>query len=177
MESNILNLLGLGNIDPAIFILALLALVLILLLIVIIQGCKISKVSKKFNKFMTGKDAKSLEDEIVDLFHENKMIRAENDKNRKDIQDINKRMQRTFQKGQHTGGRPGPGPLPEAPDFLPEAALTQTRQACLSGLGVGEGHSMCKDLRGRRQQREEASVTGALGGRCVQGNKAPEPGV
>ena len=46
-------------------------------------------------------------------------------------------MQRTFQKGQHTGGRPGPGPLPEAPDFLPEAALTQTRQACLSGLGVG----------------------------------------
>ena len=22
----------------------------------------------------------------------------------------------------------------------------------LSGLGVGEGHSMCKDLRGRRQQ-------------------------
>ena len=98
MESNILNLLGLGNIDPAIFILALLALVLILLLIVIIQGCKISKASKKFNKFMTGKDAKSLEDEIVDLFHENKMIRAENDKNRKDIQDINKRMQRTFQK-------------------------------------------------------------------------------
>jgi len=47
----------------------------------------------------------------------------------------------------------------------------------LSGLGVGEGHSICKDLRGRRQQREEASVTGALGGRCVQGNKAPEPGV
>ena len=98
MESNILNLLGLGNIDPAIFILALLALVLLLLLIVIIQGCKISKVAKKYNKFMSGKDAKSLEDELVDLFHENKLIRAENDKNRKDIQDINKRMQRTFQK-------------------------------------------------------------------------------
>ena len=98
MESNILNLLGLGNIDPAIFILALLVLVLLLLLIVIIQGCKISKVAKKYDKFMTGKDAKSLEDELVDLFHENKMIRAENDKNRKDIQDINKRMQRTFQK-------------------------------------------------------------------------------
>jgi len=98
MESNILNLLGLGSIDPAIFIIALLAMILILLLIVIIQGCKISKVAKKYNKFMSGKDAKSLEEEIVELFHENKFIRSENDKNRKDIHDINRRMQNTFQK-------------------------------------------------------------------------------
>lgn len=46
-------------------------------------------------------------------------------------------MQRTFQKGQGTGGRPGPEPLPEAHIFLPEAALTQTRHVYLSGLGVG----------------------------------------
>lgn len=46
-------------------------------------------------------------------------------------------MQRTFQKGQGTGGRPGPEPLPEAHIFLPETALTQTRHVDLSALGVG----------------------------------------
>ncbi|MBO4458258.1 MAG: DUF4446 family protein [Butyrivibrio sp.] len=98
MESNILNLLGLSNIDPAILLLAPMALILILLIIVIAQSCKISKVVKRYNKFMNGKEAKSLEEEIVELFNDNKRIRAENEKNHRDIQDINKRMQKTFQK-------------------------------------------------------------------------------
>ena len=46
-------------------------------------------------------------------------------------------MQRNFQKGQGTGGRPGPEPLTEIHVFPPETALTQTREVCLSGLGMG----------------------------------------
>lgn len=46
-------------------------------------------------------------------------------------------VQRNFQKGQGTGRRPGPEPLPEVHVFPPETALTQTREVCLSGLGVG----------------------------------------
>ena len=52
----------------------------------------------KYSKFMSGKDAKSMEEEITGLFHDNRLIRSENEKNRKDIIDINKRMERTFQK-------------------------------------------------------------------------------
>ena len=43
-----------------------------------------------------------------------------------------------------------------------------------SRLGRGEAHSLCKDLRGRRQQREEVSVSGAVEGQVCAGNKAPE---
>ncbi len=46
---------------------------------------------------MQGKEAQSLEEEIVGLFHDNRLIRSENEKNRKDIIDINRRMKNSFQ--------------------------------------------------------------------------------
>ncbi len=98
MESNILNAIGLGTLDPGILFIVLFALVIILLVLLIITNGKFRKLEKRYNKFMKGKEADSLEDEIVGLFHDNRMIRAENEKNRKDIIDINKRMNNTFQK-------------------------------------------------------------------------------
>ena len=95
MDSNILNALGL---DPGIYIIALAALVIILFILVIVQNGKYRKLEKKYNRFMQGKEAESLEEEIVGLFHDNRLIRSENEKNRKDINDINKRMVNTFQK-------------------------------------------------------------------------------
>ena len=64
----------------------------------IIQGSKFKKLEKKYNKFMKGKEAESLEDEIIGLFHDNRLIRSENEKNRKDIIDINRRLNHSFQK-------------------------------------------------------------------------------
>ena len=98
MNSEIFNSIGIGSLDPAIFILALLGLFIICIVVNIIQGNKLKKLTQKYEKFMQGKEAQSLEDEIVGLFHDNRVIRSENDKNRKDIQDINNRMSRTFQK-------------------------------------------------------------------------------
>ncbi|RKM58847.1 DUF4446 family protein [Butyrivibrio sp. CB08] len=98
MESNILNAIGLGTLDPGILFIVLFALVIILVVLLIITNGKFRKLERKYNKFMKGKEADSLEDEIVGLFHDNRMIRAENEKNRKDIIDINRRMNNTFQK-------------------------------------------------------------------------------
>lgn len=98
MGSNILNAIGLGTLDLGILFIVLFALVIILVVMLIITNTKFKKLERRYNKFMMGKEADSLEDEIVGLFHDNRMIRAENEKNRKDIIDINKRMNNTFQK-------------------------------------------------------------------------------
>ncbi|RKM61612.1 DUF4446 family protein [Butyrivibrio sp. XB500-5] len=98
MESQIFNSMGLGNLDPAILFFVLIGALLIMIIVSIVQTSRVKKLEKRYNKFMQGKEAESLEDEIVGLFHDNRLIRTENEKNRKDIQDINKRMQKTFQK-------------------------------------------------------------------------------
>ena len=98
MNSGIFSAIGLGNLDPAILFFVLIALVIVLFVLLIIQGNKFKKLEKKYNKFMKGKEAESLEDEIIGLFHDNRMIRSENEKNRKDIIDINKRLNHSFQK-------------------------------------------------------------------------------
>lgn len=98
MESQIFNSLGLGQLDPAILFFVMIGLMLILVIISIVQTSRVKKLEKRYNRFMKGKEAESLEDEIVGLFQDNRMIRSENEKNRKDIQSINKRMQNSFQK-------------------------------------------------------------------------------
>ncbi len=98
MNSGIFSAIGLGNLDPAILFLILIALVIVLFVLLILQGKKFNKLEKKYNRFMKGKEAESLEDEIVGLFHDNRMIRSENEKNRKDIIDINRRLNHSFQK-------------------------------------------------------------------------------
>ena len=98
MNSNIFNAIGLGKLDPALLFIILLVALIVLVVLVIVQNKKIKKLEKKYNKFMQGKEAGSLEDEIVGLFHDNRLIRSENEKNRKDIIDINKRLVNSFQK-------------------------------------------------------------------------------
>ncbi len=98
MNSGIFNAIGLGSLDPAILFIVLIALVILLFVLLIIQGNKFKKLEKKYNKFMKGKEAESLEDEIIGLFHDNRLIRSENEKNRKDIIDINRRLNHSFQK-------------------------------------------------------------------------------
>ena len=98
MNSNIFNAIGLGSLDPVILFIVMLVLIIVLIVLVVIQAKRFSKLEKKYNKFMKGKEADSLEDEIIGLFHDNRLIRSENEKNRKDIIDINRRMARTFQK-------------------------------------------------------------------------------
>ena len=53
---------------------------------------------KKYMSFMKGKSAKSLEDEIVGLFEDNKFIKSSVEKNKRDIRNLYKNMESAFQK-------------------------------------------------------------------------------
>ena len=98
MNNSFLNNLGLGSLDIGVVILVLCIIILILLVINITNICSINKLKKKYNKFMTGKNAKSLENEIIALFEDNKFIKSSIDKNKKDIRTLYKKMESTFQK-------------------------------------------------------------------------------
>ena len=95
MNSDIFSAIGL---DPAILFIVMLVLLILAFVLIIVQGNKLKNLERKYSKFMQGKEAESLEDEIVGLFHDNRLIRSENEKNRKDIIDINRRLNNSFQK-------------------------------------------------------------------------------
>ncbi len=98
MNSSFLSSLGLGNLDMGIVISVLCILVLILLILNIVNVCSIRKIKNKYRRFMTGKSAKSLENEIAGLFEDNKFIKTSIDKNKKDISILYKNMESAFQK-------------------------------------------------------------------------------
>ena len=98
MTSNLLQSIGRGGLDIAYVLIGMLVLIIILLVLIIIQFSKLNKLQKKYAKFMKGKDAKSLEQEIEGLYDDNDYIKQEAEKNRKDIKDIQKRMEYCYQK-------------------------------------------------------------------------------
>ena len=92
------TMIGMGNAELGIIILVLAVILLISLALNIITMCAIRKLNKKYQKFMKGKDAKSLEDEIAGLFEDNTFFRASIDKNKKDIRTLYKKLESTIQK-------------------------------------------------------------------------------
>ncbi len=98
MNSSFLSSFGLENLDMGIVISVLCILVLILLILNIVNICSIRKIKNKYRRFMTGKSAKSLENEIAGLFEDNKFIKTSIDKNKKDISILYKNMESAFQK-------------------------------------------------------------------------------
>lgn len=98
MNSNILNQIGLGNIDIGFILIGITVLLLIFIILAIIQFSNYSKLNKRYKKFMQGKDAKSLEKDIIGLYEDNKFLRSNSDKNRKDIRTLYKNMEMAYQK-------------------------------------------------------------------------------
>lgn len=98
MNNSFLSSIGMGNLDIGIVLLVIAVILLAILVLSIVNICSISKLSKKYKKFMTGKSAKSLENEIVGLFEDNKFLRSSIEKNKKDIRILYKNMESTFQK-------------------------------------------------------------------------------
>ena len=98
MNSKILSYIGLGNLDIGYLFIGMSVLILILMILVILQIVNTSKLKKKYNKFMQGKDAKSLEKDIIGLYEDNKFIKTSVEKNRKDIRSLYKKLESTFQK-------------------------------------------------------------------------------
>lgn len=100
-KSNFLSQIGLESFDLGylvigVSILALLTLVLIIILIVQIH--KVNKLKKRLDKFMSGKEGASLEQDIISLFEDNKFLKNSTEKNRKDIVTLFKKMESAYQK-------------------------------------------------------------------------------
>lgn len=98
MTSNLLNQIGLGNIDIAYFLIVLLVLTVVLFIFVIVLLIKISKLNKRLARFMKGKDAQSLESEINGLYEDNKFLKNMVDNNKKDIRQLYRQLSKAFQK-------------------------------------------------------------------------------
>ncbi len=96
--SKFLNEIGLGSIDIGYFFIGMAGFILLLLVIMIVQLKQSSNLKKRLDKFMRGKDGKSLEKDIVALYEDNKFFKTSVDKNKKDIRQIYKTLESTFQK-------------------------------------------------------------------------------
>lgn len=98
MNSNILKSLGIANWDMGIVLLVFAGLIFVLLVMCIILCIEHSKLKKRYLRFSQGRDGKSLEKEIGDIFAENIKLREVTDKNRRDIKLLFRKMETTFQK-------------------------------------------------------------------------------
>lgn len=96
--SSFLSQIGFGNLDIGYILLALVILTIVLIILNIVSLVKISNLKKRLRKFMKGKDARSLEKEIIALHEDNKFLKNSTDTNKKDIRDLNKRFAKAFQK-------------------------------------------------------------------------------
>ena len=98
MNYNLLEEMGIGNLDLTYLFIAAFALILILLIVTIVQTIRIGKLSKRYKKFMSGKTANSLEQDIEGIYEDNKFIKAAMEKNRKDILALYRKLESAFQK-------------------------------------------------------------------------------
>ncbi|MBO4680025.1 MAG: DUF4446 family protein [Lachnospiraceae bacterium] len=98
MNSSLLESMGLAGLDIGIVLVVLVVLVFFLLVFTIILCVQHSKLKKRFNRFSQGRDGKSLEKEIGDVFAQNTAIKEVVDKNKRDIKTLFRRMETTFQK-------------------------------------------------------------------------------
>ena len=76
MNYNLLTEMGLGNMDLTYLFIGTFVAILLLLILVIVLCVNLGRLSKKYKKFMGGKNAKSLEKDIMGLYEDNKLIKA-----------------------------------------------------------------------------------------------------
>lgn len=98
MNSEFFSMIGLGGIDIGYILVGFAAVLLILLIMLIILLIKYTKVKKRYDKFMQGKNAASLEDDMNNVFENMNSLRLSVEKNRKDIRALYKNLEKAFQK-------------------------------------------------------------------------------
>jgi len=98
MTSGILAKMGLGNIDLGIFVIVVTVLLIALIVIIIIMNNKLNAVTKKYNKFMQGSKAKSLEDQIIDIVDNVNQLNNESMIHQEDINTLFSKHAKAYQK-------------------------------------------------------------------------------
>lgn len=86
------------GIDAAYILIGMAAVLLILLILIIVALCKLKKLNRKFDRFMRGKDAESLEDTILSCIEKNEQIDQMNQLLREDNIGLRKNQRITYQK-------------------------------------------------------------------------------
>ena len=95
MDSKILKALG---IDPALIFIFLLILIVILFVLYVNVTMKYNRLKSSYTTFMRGKDGKTLEESMMSGFADVESVLKYTKQNRLDIQKINKRMEKSYQK-------------------------------------------------------------------------------
>lgn len=98
MNSNFLSKIGLSNFDIGYLFLILFIVAIVLLVLLIVALIQIHSFKKKYQKFMQGKNASSLEKDIMSLYEDNVFIKSSMEKNKKDIEELFTKHQTAFQK-------------------------------------------------------------------------------
>lgn len=96
--SEVFHSMGLDGLDIGYLFIGIFAVILILIILLAVQIRKTSQLKKRLDKFVLGKDGKSLEKDIIGLYEDNKFLKISVDKNKKDIRTLYKNMEKTFQK-------------------------------------------------------------------------------
>lgn len=95
MESPILNSLG---IDPGILIILLFVLIIALFVLSIISIVKTHKLYHKYDGFMRGKDAESLEESFLKVYEDVEYLKKEDKENKEVVKALGISLNRSFQK-------------------------------------------------------------------------------
>ena len=95
MENSIMNQMG---IDPGYLILGLAVITLILFITVIICLIKMSQLYRRYDLFMRGKDAETLEDLLIKQTEDINLLKIEDKTNKENIRSINRNIRASFQK-------------------------------------------------------------------------------
>ena len=98
MVSEVFHNMGLDGLDIGYLFIAIFAIILILIIMLAVQIRKTSLLKKRLDKFVLGKNGKSLEKDIIGLYEDNKFLKMDVDRNKKDIRTLYKNMEKTFQK-------------------------------------------------------------------------------
>lgn len=98
MDSELLEKIGLGNIDPVYIFILLLVLFIGAIVYSVTISKKLKALTEKYDKFMSGKDAESLEDVIYKRFEEVDTLINENSKKTEQIAEIFENLKKTVQK-------------------------------------------------------------------------------
>ena len=96
--SKLFDSMGIGNIDIGIVIMIVLILLIVLIILTVSYIVKMNRMQKKLKMFMSGKDAISLEEDIITLHEENKYLKACADRHKKDIRVLFKKAEKAFSK-------------------------------------------------------------------------------
>lgn len=103
ITNDVLNYIGIyfTSIDIGYIIIAMAAIILVLLIIIMVmihQMRKIKKLKKRLDKFMLGKEGKSLEEDLGKIYDDNKFLKESAEQNKKDILTLYKNVEKAYQK-------------------------------------------------------------------------------